>query len=130
MSRSMLFVAATAAAAALTPQTPAAAQEPGIVVIAPRAPRSDEPMYSVQPSTRLYSHVFVPTADLNLRTGYGRFVLDRRMRLAADAACNRLDMIEPSSGVGSAMNLDKEDCRFRAYKLAQRRARYLIWAAG
>ncbi|MBO0749656.1 MAG: hypothetical protein J2O44_04380 [Porphyrobacter sp.] len=129
MSRSIL-AAAAAVVAMLAPQAPALAQRGGIVIIAPRAPNRDEPKYNVHPSTRIFSQSFVPTGDLNLRTGYGRYVLDRRMRLAADAACNRLDLIEPSSGVGSELNPDKQDCRFRAYKLAQEQARYMIWRAG
>jgi len=130
MSRSILAVAVTAAAAALMPQMPAAAQEPGIVVAAPRVPAPWQPKNTVRRDTVMRAQVWVPTADLDLRTRYGRAMLDYRARLAADQACYQLRLIEPSSGVGSMMNPDPQDCRQRAYHNARRDADYLIRASG
>jgi hypothetical protein len=58
-----------------------------------------------------------------LRTAYGRAVLDARIKLAANAACDRLDQIDPPAGVGAEMNPDVGDCRHLAAKsaLPQRR---------
>lgn len=129
MSRSMIAAAAVAAAAALTPQMPAAAQESGIVVAAPRVQSPDQPKFSVTRPVRLTAHVWVPTADLDLRTAYGRSLLDYRLKLAAYQACSQLRSLTPG-GVGSMMNPDPQDCRQNAYKNAQRGARYLVWDAG
>jgi UrcA family protein len=129
MSRSMIAAAAFAAAA-LMPQTPAAAQPAGITVTAPRARDAWEPKLTVNHPTELRAHVFVPTADLDLRTYYGRSALNYRMRLAAGEACRELRSIEPSPGVGGIMNSDPQNCRQRAYHNARRDARHLIYAAG
>jgi UrcA family protein len=128
MSRSIMAAAAVAMAA-LMPQTPAVAQESGIVVAAPRVMPSWEPKNTVHRDTVIRAHVFVPTADLDLRSVYGRYVLARRMRLAAYHACGLLRG-QGVGGVGSMMNPDPQDCRHNAYKYAQRDARYLIFAAG
>jgi hypothetical protein len=129
MSRSMI-AAATLAAAALMPQTPAAAQPAGITITAPRAHGAWEPKFTVDHPMELRAHVFVPTSNLDLRTDYGRSVLNYRMRLAAGEACRELRSIEPSPGVGGMMNPDPQDCRQHAYHNARREAGYLIYAAG
>lgn len=129
MSRSIIAAVAGIAAAALIPQTPAVAQDPGIIVAAPRVPGAWVPKNTVRRQEVIRAHVWVPTADLDLRTDYGRYVLDRRLRLAADEACDELRG-EVSSGVGSMMNPDPQDCRQIAYHNGMRSARYLIWGAG
>ena len=130
MSRSMIAAAATIAAAALMPQTPALAQPAGITVTAPRARDAWEPKFTVHHPTELRASVWVPTADLDLRTYYGRNALDYRMRVAAYEACRQLRLIEPSPGVGGIMNSDPQNCRQHAYHNARREAGYLIYAAG
>ena len=117
MSRSILAGAAAIAAAAIVPQWPATAQD--ITVRAPITRSDEQPRLGVHPRMRLASTVRVETHDLDLRTAYGRAVLDARIRLAADAACDRLDDIEPPTGVGAAMNPDIGDCRHLAVKTAQ-----------
>ena len=69
------------------------------------------------------ANVVVDTSDLNLRTAYGRSVLDSRIRLAADLACDRLDEIDPPVGVGG-WSPDMGNCRH----LAVQRAQFQRWA--
>jgi UrcA family protein len=130
MSRLKMAAAATIAAAVLIPQTPAQAQPAGITVTAPRARDAWDPKFTVHHPMQLRASVWVPTADLDLRTYYGRHALDYRMRVAAYEACRQLRLIEPSPGVGGAMNPDPQDCRQRAYHNARRQAGYVIYAAG
>lgn len=131
MSRSILAGAATLLAAALVPQFPAIAQQStGIVVSAPAVRNADESRLGANPRMRLVANVIVETHDLDLRTAHGRDVLDRRVRLAADEACDQLDVIEPPTGVGAAMNPDSGDCRHLAIKDAQPLMRRAIWARG
>jgi UrcA family protein len=131
MSRSVLAGAALAAAAAFVPQTPAMAQDSaGIVVTAPAIRNADESRLGAQPRMRLVSNVRVYTGDLDLRTAYGRAVLDARVKLAADTACDRLDQIEPPTGVGAALNPDNGDCRHLAAKSALPQMRVAIASSG
>ena len=128
MSRSVLAGAAIVAAA-LIPQTPATAQSnASIVVSAPAARSADrnagQARLGVHPQRQLVANVMVATSDLNLRTAYGRSVLDSRIRLAADLACDRLDEIDPPVGVGGWSH-DIGDCRH----LAVQRAQMQRWAA-
>ena len=129
MSRSILAGAAIVAAAALIPPAPAAAQgNASIIVSAPAVRSADrnagQPRNSVHPQRELVANVVVDTSDLNLRTAYGRSVLDSRIRLAADLACDRLDEIDPPVGVGGWSH-DMGDCRH----LAVQRAQFERWAA-
>src|SRR5690349_14760136 len=99
MSRSILVSAAAMAAAILLPATQAGAQSSGIVVSAPIHRTVEQPRTGAQPRLRLMSNVVVDTADLDLRTQYGRAVLAERVRLAADEACDHLDGLE-ATGIG------------------------------
>ena len=129
MSRSLLAAAATIALTALVPQLPAAAQsDPSITVTSPISRSTQQPRTGVEPRMQIASHVTVYTGDLDLRTEYGRAVLDARIRLAADEACDTLDQIEPAIGVGAAMDPDSGDCRHLAAKNAapQRRAAAIL----
>ncbi len=129
MSRSIIAAVAGIAAAALIPQMPAVAQEPGIVVSAPRVqPGPWEPKNTVRRDHVVRAHVWVSTADLNLRTRYGQYVLDRRLQMAAYQACNEFRS-ELVGGVGSMLNPDPGDCRQTAYHNGLRSARYLVWDA-
>ena len=128
MSRSLLASAATIALAAFVPQLPAAAQSgPSITVTSPITRSEQQPWTGVEPRYEVASHVTVYTDDLDLRTEYGRAVLDARIKLAADQACDTLDRIE-TAGVGAAMNPDSGDCRHLAAKNAvpQRRAAVIL----
>ncbi len=128
MSRSLLAAAATIALATFGPQVPAMAQADAGTAITVRAPaidNRDQSKYGVHPPMQLVSNVIVETGDLDLRTSYGRAVLDARVRLAADEACDRLDAIEPSSGIGP-LNPDTGDCRHLAMKSAERQVRFAI----
>ncbi|MNC93819.1 hypothetical protein D3C83_105330 [compost metagenome] len=51
-------------------------------------------------------------------------MLDNRVRLAADDACDQLDAIE-STGIGAAMNPDAGNCR----QVAMKNARPLVRTA-
>jgi|SRR5690606_27783643 len=125
MSRKILAGASAVAAALAVPQLPATAQDSaGIVVSAPAVREGGEPADGVQQRKRLVANVVVDTSDLDLRTPYGRAVLDARVRLAADAACDRIDEIDPPFGPGG-WNADKGDCRHLAAKQAEPR----MWAA-
>jgi UrcA family protein len=125
MTRSILIGAAVIAAAAL-PQAPVMAQaSDGIVVTAPVVrDNSGQPRNAANPRKLLTASAIVYTGDLDLRTEYGRDVLDNRVRVAADNACDRLDAIE-STGIGAAMNPDAGDCR----QLAMRNARPAVRTA-
>jgi len=126
MSRKILAGAATIAIAALAPQMPAMAQgSPAIIVSVPAPQRADQPKTGVNPARQLVANVFVETYDLDLRTEYGRDILDNRIAAAADLACDRLDMVE-SSGVGSGMNPDAGNCRHLARKSAEPSVRNAI----
>ena len=129
MSRSILSGAAAIAAAALVSGLPASAQESaGIVVSAPSGRIVEQPRTGAQPRRLLVSNVVVYTGDLDLRTAYGRSVLDQRVRVAADEACDRLDSME-ATGFGSHMNPDSGDCRHLARKNAEPRVRTAVMLA-
>jgi len=133
MFRSILAGAATIAVAAFVPHLPAIAQEsvsPAITVTAPAIRNAGEPANGVQQRKQFVANVAVDTRDLDLRTAYGRAVLDARIRLAADAACDRLDEIDPPTGIGSPMSHDSGDCRHLAVKSALPQMRSAIRAAG
>src|SRR5262245_20798873 len=116
MSRLILAGTATIALAALVPQVPAMAQgSPAITVTAPTPRAAGRAGNGISPRAMLVSNVFVETSDLDLRTTYGRTVLDNRVRAAADLACDRLDAVE-STGFGAEMNPDAGDCRHLARK--------------
>jgi hypothetical protein len=127
MSRSLLIGAAAFAAVALVPHTPAMAQDDAsITVRAPQSPRVSQPKNTVHPQRQLVAQVSVPTYDLDWRTAYGRYVLDNRVRAAADQVCDRLDAID--SGVGlSGPTTESLDCRAKAARTARAETR---WAAG
>jgi UrcA family protein len=125
MSRSFLAAAAIVAAVAL-PQAPAVSQDDAITVTGPTHRNAGEPANGVQQRTRIAADVSVDYADLDLRSEYGRWVLDQRLRLAADAACDQLDEIDPPSAVA----LDPADCRSLAMRRAEPEMRRAIRAAG
>ena len=128
MSRSVLFGAALASAAFVAAVPLAAQQSDGIVVSAPSGRTVEQPRTGAQPRQRLVADVVVPTGDLDLRTSYGRTLLDRRVRVAADEACDQLDGLE-STGVGASMNADMGDCRLQARKNAEPLMRRVILAS-
>jgi UrcA family protein len=133
MSRTLLAGAAAVAAAALMQQAPATAQNrvnPEITVEAPVLRGPGQPGDGVHPAMRLATRVAVHTGDLDLRTAYGRAVLDARVRLAADAACDRIDAIAPPVGLGAMMNPDFGDCRHIAMRKAEPAMRRAIQARG
>ena len=123
MSRPILSLAALAVAIAV-PQAPAVSQDDAITVTGPTKRNSGEPANGVQQRTRIAADVAVYYADLDLRTDYGRWVLDQRLRIAADAACDRLDAIDPPSAVAET------DCRSLAMRRAEPEMRRAIRAAG
>jgi len=129
MSRSIIAGAAIMAAAALAPAMPAQAQSNAIIVSAPTVRNEGRPVDGVQQRQLLRTNVSVYTGDLNLRTSYGRAVLDARIRLAADTACDRLDEIDPPFGYGG-WDFDKGDCRHLAVKNAQFQRAVAIRANG
>ena len=128
MSRSVLFGAALASAAFVAAMPLVAQQSDGIVVSAPSGRTVEQPRTGAQPRQRLVADVVVPTGDLDLRTSYGRTLLDRRVRVAADEACDQLDGLE-STGVGASMNADMGDCRLQARKNAEPLMRRVILAS-
>ena len=129
MSRSLLATAAIAAALAI-PQAPAGAQsDTAITVTGPKIGTTGEPANGVRQRTAVTTSVSVDVADLDLRTDYGRWVLDQRLRIAADAACDRIDQIDPPGGPGGG-SLDDGNCRSIALRNAVPQARRAILAAG
>jgi UrcA family protein len=125
MTRSILAGVA-ALATAVVPLAPAAAQ-PGDIVVSVPAPRpADRQWNGVHPRMQLAASIRVQTSDLDLTTEYDRRLLDKRVKLAADVACDRLDQIEPPTGVGAAMNPDSGDCRHLAMKGAEPQVRTAI----
>ena len=130
MPRTILAAGAAIAIAAFVPQSPAIAQQgAGIVVSVPGVHSAAEPSDGVQQRKRLVSQVVVDTNDLDLRTAYGRAVLDSRIELAADAACDRLDRIDPPVGPAGWIS-DKDNCRHLAAKRAEPQISAAIRAAG
>ncbi len=128
MSRSIL-AAATITFAVAVPQAPAASQGDGsITVTGPSARPSGDPSNGVRQRTRLTSNVVVEFADLDLRSEYGRWILDQRIRVAADAACDELDAIDPPSGMSGGVAYD--DCRSLAMRRAEPQKRRALLAAG
>lgn len=128
MTRSILACTAAVSAALLVPQPAAAEYRDGsITVSAPRLPRA-EPKDGVRQPLYLVSQVSVETRDLNLRSEYGRDLLDRRVRIAAAQACDDLDL--ETAGVGANLAAASQDCRLRAVKDAQPQVRAAIWANG
>jgi UrcA family protein len=119
MTRSILIGVAAVATAAVMPLTPAIAQPGDIVVSVPAPHRAEKGWNGVHPRMQLAANVWVETRDLDLRTEYGRDVLTQRVRYAADVACDRIDQIEPPTGVGAMMNPDTGDCRHLAAKSAE-----------
>ena len=123
MSRPMLALAATVAMA--LPLVPAMAEDSSITVTGPAMGRAGQPADGVNQRKRLVTNVTVDFADLDLRSDYGRWVLDRRVRIAADAACDRIDSLDPPSAAGGA-----DDCRSLAMRRAEPLIRRAIIAAG
>lgn len=129
MSRSLLATAALAAAFTLS-HAPAAAQGgTAITVTGPKVGTIGEPAIGVRQRTAVTTAVLVEVADLDLRTDYGRWVLDQRLRIAADAACDRIDDIDPPGGPGGGA-MDAGNCRSIALRNAMPQARRAILAAG
>ncbi len=128
MSRSIL--AATAFAVALTmPQAPAASQdEASITVTGPKVGTTGEPVNGVRQRMAVTTGVAVDFADLDLRTDYGRWALEQRLRVAADEACDRIDDVDPPGGPGGGA-VDTANCRSIALKSAMPQARRAILAA-
>ena len=129
MSRSLLAFAALGMAAAVPPAPAFAQGDSSITVTGPTARHAGEPADGVRQRTRLISDVSVEFADLDLRTEYGRWVLNQRLRIAADEACDQLDAIDPPSGIGGAA-VDEGDCRSVAFRSAMPQMRRAILASG
>jgi UrcA family protein len=130
MSRSILAVAVLCGVAVVVPQAPAASQaDTAITVTGPKRGTTGEPANGVRQRTRVTTSVSVDFADLDLRTDYGRWVLDQRLRIAADAACDRIDDIDPPGGPGGG-SLDTGNCRSIALRDAMPQARRAILDAG
>ncbi len=127
MSRSLL-AAALLGAAVLAPQV-AAADDASITVTGPKRGTTGEPANGVRQRTSVTTSVSVDVADLDLRSDYGRWVLDQRLRVAADAACDRIDQIDPPGGPGGGA-LDTGNCRSIALRSALPQARRAILASG
>jgi UrcA family protein len=129
MSRSILAAAAMIGIAVI-PQAPAASQDDAaITVTGPKRGTTGEPANGVRQRTTVTTGVSVDFADLDLRTDYGRWVLDQRLRIAADAACDRIDAIDPPGGPGGGA-VDAGNCRSIALRSALPQARRAILAAG
>ena len=129
MSRTILTAAAAVAMAATVPHAPAIAQEgAAITVTGPTMRNSGEPASGVRQPVLISSSVTVDLADLDLRTEYGRWLLEQRLRLAADAACDELDAIDPPSGMSGGVAYG--DCRSLAMRRAEPQLRRAIRAAG
>lgn len=130
MSRSILVAGALIGAAVTVPSASAAsADDASITVIGPKIGTTGEPTNGVRQRTAVTTGVSVDFADLDLRTDYGRWVLDQRLRVAADAACDRIDMIDPPGGPGGG-SLDTGNCRSIALRSAMPQMRRAILAAG
>ena len=128
MSRSILAAAAVIVVAVVVPQSPAASQDDtAITVTGPKIGTTGEPANGVHQPQWVTTGVSVDFTDLDLRTDYGRRVLDQRLRIAADAACDRIDAIDPPSGPGGAST---DDCRSVALRNAEPQMRRAISAAG
>ena len=130
MTRSILIGLAAIATAAVVPLAPAMAQPGDIIVSVPAPHRVERGWNGVHPRTQVAASVMVETRDLDLRTEFGRDALDQRVRHAADVACDRVDQIEPPTGVGAMMNPDSGDCRHLAAKAAEPQVRAAMWADG
>src|SRR5689334_11196000 len=129
MSRSLLATAALAVALAV-PQAPATSQsDSSITVIGAKVGTTGEPANGVRQRTAVTTGVSVDFADLDLRSEYGRWVLEQRLRIAADAAWDRIDMIDPPGGPGGG-SLDTGNCRSIALRDAMPQARRAILDAG
>jgi UrcA family protein len=129
MSRS-IFAAAAFVVVVGIPQAPAASQaDSAITVTGPKIGTTGEPVNGVRQRTAVTTSVSVDFADLDLRTDYGRWVLDQRVRIAADAACDRIDAIDPPSGPGGRA-LDVGNCRSIAMRNATPQMRRAILDAG
>jgi UrcA family protein len=128
MSRSLFIGLAAIAGVAVAPM--AMADEGAIIVSGPRVQNSGEAKVGVHPTRALVSQVTVPTHDLDLRTNYGRSVLDHRVKLAAAEVCSRLDDLTPVYGLGPSRNEESAECRLDAQKSAHLQVRAAHWAAG
>lgn len=129
MSRSLVTSIGALAAFALVPPVVAQDASGEIVVSGPRLENSGERIGS-QPTKMLVSQVSVPTHDLDLRTSYGRSVLDHRVKVAAAEVCYHIDQrSEPSGLVGNPL-LEARDCRIEAARSAKVQVSAARWAAG
>lgn len=129
MFRSILVGAATVAVAAFVPQLPALAQnaaDSAITVSAPAVRSAGSPADGVQQRRQLVATVAVHTGDLDLRTEYGRAMLDARILLAAEVACDRLDRIDPPS----SLSRESSDCRHLAARSARPQIARAVLASG
>lgn len=130
MSRSILAAAVMVGAAIAVPQSPAASQDDAaITVTGPKRGTTGEPANGVRQRSTVTTSVSVDHADLDLRTDYGRWVLQQRLRIAADAACDRIDAVDPPGGPGGGA-LDDGNCRSIALRNAMPQARRAILDAG
>lgn len=134
MSRSVLLATALIATAAFGPQAPATAQDSASITVSvpsvhPAPRNAGQPRNSVHPRLQAAANVVIGTADLDLRTAYGRNLLDRRIRVAADAACDQIDAIDPPVGLGGWIH-DAGDCRHLAVRRAEPQRWAVIRAAG
>lgn len=128
MSRSYLIGIAAIAGVAMTPM--AMAQDGTITVQAPRVVVADPGAKGVHPPQALVAEVAVQTRDLDLRTAYGRDVLDHRVKMAAREVCSRIDELYRTGGPGANPSIDSRDCRIEAARSAQLQVRGAHWAAG
>lgn len=126
MSRMTLAFAAAAALA--IPQAALLAQD-SITVTGSGARAAGVPADGVGQRLELVADVKVHYADLDLTTRYGRATLEQRARLAAHAACDRIDAIDPPVGPGG-LSRDAGDCRQIALRHAESEVRRAISAAG
>ena len=124
MSRSLFIGLAAIAGVAVAPM--AMADEGAIVVSSPRV--QDGGAKGANPGLEVVSQVAVPTHDLDLRTDYGRSVLDHRVEFAARQVCARLDEATPASGIDTPQ--ETRDCRIEVRKSAQAQVRAAHLAAG
>ena len=127
MSRSLLIGFAAIAGVTMAPI--AMAQDGAIVVSGPRYESTDGAR-GVNPQRMLVANISVPTHDLDLRTDYGRDVLDHRVEMAAREVCADIDALEPAGGPGASQLSASQDCRVQARKSALTQVYAAIWAAG